>query len=181
LAPVGVFAVPAAVAGVNLALGVQEEDRERQVVVELEQVQVEVIDAGQPDADELVGDVVDALQTDNLPVKFAAVRSGLAAQDHHERLAGPARLGLPLLQAEKPAVPGGLRTAEPPPSSLSRQRGVGQDNQAEGQEGRESASHEELSDRTRYHGVPGQMPRGHPIETPPGTFGCGTDDRVTIE
>jgi hypothetical protein len=120
LPPVGVDAVPAAVAGVHLPFGVQEEDRERQVVVELEQAQVQVIDAGQPDADEVVGDPLKALQTDNLPVKLPAVRSGHAAQDHHERLAGLPGPGLPLLQAGQPPVPRGLRIAEPSPPSLSR-------------------------------------------------------------
>jgi hypothetical protein len=80
LAAVGVFAVAAAVAGVNLPLGVEEEHREGQVVVELEEVQIEVVDARQPDADEALGDVFDLLQTDNLPVKLTAGRSGLAAQ-----------------------------------------------------------------------------------------------------
>jgi hypothetical protein len=132
LAAVGVFGVAAAVAGVDLPLGVQEEDREGQVVIEVEQVQVEVVDARQADADELVGDVVELLQTDNLPVKLPAGRSGVAADHDHQRLAGLARLGLALFEAEQPAVTAGLR---PAPPALGQGRRVGQDEGPEGQEG----------------------------------------------
>jgi hypothetical protein len=83
LPPVGAGAVPAAVAGVDFPLRAQEEDHERQVVIEVEEVQVEVINARQPDADELLGDALEAFQTDNLPVEFAAGQSRLTAQDNH--------------------------------------------------------------------------------------------------
>src|SRR3712207_7624859 len=48
--------VPGPVAGVDLLVRAQEQDRERQVVVEGEQVQVQFVDARQPDADEPVGE-----------------------------------------------------------------------------------------------------------------------------
>jgi hypothetical protein len=57
LAAVGAGGVPAAVAGVDLLLGVQEEDHERDIVVELEEIQIFVIDARKPDADEPVGEI----------------------------------------------------------------------------------------------------------------------------
>ena len=48
----------------------------------------------EPDADELVGDVVQWLgETNNLLVELGAVRSGLAAEDDEQRLAGPLGLG----------------------------------------------------------------------------------------
>jgi hypothetical protein len=131
LAAVGVFAVAAAVAGVDLPLRIQEEDGEGQVVIELEEVQVEVIDAREPDADEALGDVFDLLQTDNLPVKLAAGRSRLAAQHHHQRLAALARLGLALFEAAQPAVAAALRPAPP----LGQGGRVGHDKQPEGQDG----------------------------------------------
>jgi hypothetical protein len=94
LAGVRVAGVASAVAGVDLPVGVEEEDHEGQVVVELEEAEVGVVDSGQPDTDELVGDVFDAVETDNLPVKLTTVRSGDAPHDHHDRLAGSSRLGL---------------------------------------------------------------------------------------
>jgi hypothetical protein len=98
LAFVGVLGIASAIAGVDFFLGVQEKDDERQVVIELEQVEIDRINAGDPNADEVIGDVVEVLQTDNLPVKVAAGDSRHAAQDHHERLAALPRQGLPLFQ-----------------------------------------------------------------------------------
>src|SRR5207248_8220964 len=108
------------------ARGVEEEDHEGQVVVELEQVQVFGVNAGQPDADEPVGEVFEAFQTDNLPVKLAAVRSGDAADDHHERLAGLQGLGPALLKTGEPAVTGGGLLAAPrsTPARLGHARGI---------------------------------------------------------
>jgi hypothetical protein len=98
LAAVSTLGVAPSVARVNLLLGVHKEDHERQVVIELKEVQVQRVDARQADADELLGKVFDALQTDNLPVKLSAVRSRHAPQDHQERLASLARQSLAFLE-----------------------------------------------------------------------------------
>jgi len=113
LAIIGTAGGAAAVAGVDLFLGIHEEDHERQVVVEVEQIQVQVVDARQADPDELVGDVFDVLQTDNLPVKFMASRSRLAADDDHERLAAFARQGFAFFEAKNPAMLACLKAAAP--------------------------------------------------------------------
>jgi len=56
----------------------------------------------QPNADELIGHVVDLFKTDNLPVKFAAVCSGLAPDDDHQRLSSFGRFGHALIQRMEP-------------------------------------------------------------------------------
>jgi hypothetical protein len=99
------MAVSPPVPGVYFPLGAQKKNHQRQVVIELELVEVDAVEAREPDADELVGEVSDAFETDNLPVKLAARDSGIAPQDHHERLAVLPRLGLALLETENPAVP----------------------------------------------------------------------------
>jgi hypothetical protein len=113
LAVVGVPGVAAAVAGIDFALGVEKEHDEGEVVVELKQIQVEIVDARQPNADELVGGVFDSLETDNLPVEIIAVNSRHAAQDRHERLARLFRLGLALGEAGDPPMPGGVLIPAP--------------------------------------------------------------------
>jgi hypothetical protein len=109
LPPVGAKRVSPAIPGVYFPFGVQEKDHQRQVVVEFEQVQVDAVEAGQPDANELVGEVFDAFETDYLPVKLPASNSRIAPQDHHERLGVFSRLGLAFLEAENPTVPERLR------------------------------------------------------------------------
>lgn len=76
---VGPGDIAAAVARVQFAVGVEEEDGEGEVVIEIEDVEVEGVDVGKPNEDELVGDFADLLETDNLPVEGSAVRSGLTA------------------------------------------------------------------------------------------------------
>jgi hypothetical protein len=108
MAIVGALRIAAAVARVDLLLGIEEEDNKRQVVVEFEQVQIEVVDARETNADELVGYVIQVFQTDNLPVKFSAGRSRQAADNHHERLAAIFRLGETLVETKEPAVLGSV-------------------------------------------------------------------------
>ena len=91
LAAVGTSRIPPAVSGVDLLFCVQKESHKGQVIVELEQVQVHPVDAGQPHADKLVGEVFDPFQTGHLPVEFLAIRSEDAAENDHERLAALAR------------------------------------------------------------------------------------------
>jgi hypothetical protein len=102
----GAFRVSAAETTVNPFVRVKEKDHERQVVVKREQVQVGLVDARQTNPNESVREVFDAIQTNNLFVKALAVRSGDAAEDEHDRLAGLAGavLGLPVIA--QPAVPG---------------------------------------------------------------------------
>jgi hypothetical protein len=97
--------VSAAVTGVYFPLGTQEKDHQCQVVIKLEQVEVDAVEARQPDANELIGEVLDAFETDNLPVKLATGDSRVAPQDDHERLAALAPLGLTLVETKNPAVP----------------------------------------------------------------------------
>jgi hypothetical protein len=132
LAPVGVLGIAAAVAGVDLPLGAQEEGHEGQVVVELEEVQVEAVDARQADADELLSDTPEAFQTDNLPVKVVAGRSGDATQEDHNWSAGPACLVQALLQAAEPAVAGGILLLPAPRAALGQKGLAGQEGEPEG-------------------------------------------------
>src|SRR5437870_6645495 len=74
LASVRTGRVATAVAAVNLFLRIEEKNHEGQVIVEFKQIQVHIVDASQAHAYELVGNVVEVLQTDNLPVKFMASR-----------------------------------------------------------------------------------------------------------
>jgi len=111
-AALGAGGVAAAVAGVDFLVGVQKEDHEGQVVIELEEAQVGEVDAREANADELFGLGLDLVETDNLPVKFMAVRSGDAAEDDHEGLAGAAGGVEASLVAGQPAVLGaGLAAA----------------------------------------------------------------------
>src|SRR5262249_19525326 len=89
---------------VNLFLCVHEKDHERQVVVELEQIEIDVVNAREAHANKLIGDVFDLLKTDNLPVKYGAVKSRHATHDDHERLVGLGGQPLPWGQREKPAI-----------------------------------------------------------------------------
>jgi hypothetical protein len=121
---IGPIGVATAIASIDPAVGIEEEDHEGQVVVELEQVQVEVVDARQTDPDELVSNVFDLFETDNLPVKKMAVRSRDAAHDDHQWLAAFARPVLPLLQAGEPAVACRLCRVAPAPKLRRRRSGA---------------------------------------------------------
>jgi hypothetical protein len=101
---------------------IHEENHHGQVVIEFEQLEVGGVDAREPDTDELIGDVFDLLETDNLPVKLAAVNSRHAAHEDHHGLAGFLRQRLALGQGENPAVPGGVEFA--PAAFLLSQNGV---------------------------------------------------------
>ena len=71
------------------------------------------------------------LQTDNLPVKFMASRSRLAAQNDHQRFAGRSRQSFAFVEIENPPVAAGLRTPTP---GLSHQGRIGQSNDSKSQE-----------------------------------------------
>jgi hypothetical protein len=119
-----------AVAGVDPVLRIQEEDREGEVVIETEQVQIEVVDVAQADQDELGGEAFDLFETDNLPVKAAAVASVEASKHDHDRLAGRLCLLLCCLQVGQPAVLGRHARVRVPAMSGSgagRQQGAEQD------------------------------------------------------
>ena len=131
MASIGIFRSTSAVPGVNLFLRAQEEDHERQVVVEFKEVQIQIIDTSQPNPYELVSNVFDALETDNLPVKFMASRSRHAPHHDHERFAARPRQGFALLKIENPAVRASRLIPTP---GLSQQRGIGESNNPEGQE-----------------------------------------------
>src|SRR5262249_44260371 len=101
---------------VNFLVGIEEEHHEGEVVIELEEVQIEVVDARQADANELISQLFDLLQTDNLPVENVAIDSRHTAQDDHQGFAGLPRLCPALVEAEGPAVLEGILLAG---SSLS--------------------------------------------------------------
>ncbi|MHC4876485.1 MAG: hypothetical protein ACYTGL_08295 [Planctomycetota bacterium] len=79
-------------------MSIDEEDGECLVVVELEDAQVGTLDLRQTDENEVFSEIADLVETNNLLVEFAAVRSGHAAEDQHDRLA------LPLRRRESAAV-----------------------------------------------------------------------------
>ena len=86
------MAITPTVASVDFLFCIQEEDHECEVVVEIKQIEVHIVDAGQPNSNELIGDIFDLFQTDNLPVKLSAVNSRDATKNHHKGLS--ALLGL---------------------------------------------------------------------------------------
>src|SRR5262245_36072950 len=104
LPSIGAKSVSSAISGVDFSICVQEKEHQRQVEVELEQVEVDLVEAGQPNANEFVGEVFDAFETDNLPVKLPASDSRVAPQNHHERFAVFSRLGLAFLEIKDPTV-----------------------------------------------------------------------------
>ena len=57
-----------------------------------------IVYSSQSHANELIGNIFHIIETDNLPVEFTAVRSGLAANDDHERHAALSRLRPPLVE-----------------------------------------------------------------------------------
>jgi hypothetical protein len=98
-------------------VGVEEEHHERQVVVELKQAQVRVVDARQPNPDELIAEVFNAVKTNNLLVEIPAVTSGDAAEGDHQGLAGlPGQLA-GLAVAGQPAAAGHLARRRPAPAA----------------------------------------------------------------
>lgn len=74
-----------------MAVRVDEERGPRQVQVELEVIEIDAGNARQADADELLGDVLNLVQTNNLLVEAEAVPSGLATEDDEQRLAAAPR------------------------------------------------------------------------------------------
>jgi hypothetical protein len=127
--------VTSAVSSVNLLLRVQEKDHKRQIIVELEEVQIRIIDPRQANPDEVIGDVLDPLQTDDLPVKFMASRSRHTTNDDQERFSARARKGFSLLEVEYPAIFCGRLIA-----TLSRRGHL-----------RQSKSHEAQEDDAHLH------------------------------
>ena len=102
--PIGTKSVSPSISGIYLAFFVQEKDHHREVVVEFEQVKVDFVEASQPDANELVGEIFNAFKTDQLSVKLSASNSRVAPQNHHKWLGDFSRLVLAFLKAENPAV-----------------------------------------------------------------------------
>jgi hypothetical protein len=78
----------------------------------------------------LVGDILNMLQTDNLPVKFVARRSRHAAHDYHERFAAGPGQGFALFQTENPAIRGGRLIPAP---GLSQQGCIRQNHHSKGE------------------------------------------------
>jgi hypothetical protein len=118
---------------------VDEEDHESQVVIEVEEVQIQRVNPREADANEFVCKVFDALETDNLPVKFPTVRSRDAPHDHHHRLARLLRLLLTLAQAENPAIAGGIHFRPSP--ALGKHGRIGQNDPRQCQQGDDWALH----------------------------------------
>ena len=80
----GICCVASPVTAKNALLAVEEEDGERLIVVKLEDAQIGLLDLSQADKNEVISDVADLVETNNLLVEFAAVRSGDAAEDQHD-------------------------------------------------------------------------------------------------
>jgi hypothetical protein len=84
---VGIARIPAAIAADNPSLAIHEKHHESKVIVEFEMVEVGPLNPGQPHLHKLARLLGDLFQTDNLPVKFMAIRSGYASKNQHHRLA----------------------------------------------------------------------------------------------
>lgn len=89
----------------------EEEAHPRQVVIEVEQVEIDAAHARQPHEDELARHVAQgSVQTGNLPVEQAAIGSVLAAEDDEDRPIGltsePLRL-FEIAQPERARISGG--------------------------------------------------------------------------
>jgi hypothetical protein len=155
LTAIGAFRVASTVTAVDFSFSVQEEDHERQVVVELKQIQVCVVNSGESNPYELAGELFEALETDNLPVKFPTGRSWHAAYHDHKRLAGPACLSLPLLQCGEPTILScRLRVAAPRHAGLSHPGGARKNHKPECQAYIPSTYHEQLSHDKQRSGQP---------------------------
>jgi len=122
LAVVRISAIAATVAGIDVFLGVEEKDHECKIIVEFKQIQIGIVDARQTHANEFVGHIFNLLETDNLPVKFAAVRSRDATDHYHNGLAALFRLRLALGEAGQPAVLAGIGNALAPVAELRWER-----------------------------------------------------------
>ncbi len=78
---------PPTVAVVNRAIWAGQEHRHRQVEIEREQVEIDLVDIDDAHADVVFGGIFEFLWgTDNLPVKKSAVYSGFAAKHDEHRL-----------------------------------------------------------------------------------------------
>jgi hypothetical protein len=149
LAFVRPFGVAAAVSAIDLLLGVQKEDHEGQIVVELEQVQVDILNARQAHAHKFVGAVFDAFQTDNLPVKCLAGNSRHAAEHNHERFSAFRSLRETVVKVGDPAVLRGDRIT--PAWRLSLHRLLGCQEETEGNKAKQSPVHEILDSCCTLH------------------------------
>lgn len=96
LAVIGIFGITAPITGIDPFVRIQEKDHESQVVIELEQVQVRLLNAGEANLDKPFRLFANFFETDNLPVKFVAIRSGHATEDQHHGFAQFAGLIQPL-------------------------------------------------------------------------------------
>jgi hypothetical protein len=81
-----------------------EEHGPGQVPVELIELEVELLDAQQADADEVIRNVGYLVKTNNLLVELIAVASRVAAEHDHHRLAGLPRERLRRGQVGQPTL-----------------------------------------------------------------------------
>jgi hypothetical protein len=111
----------------------------------VKQVQVEAVDLRQADTNEAVGQIANAFETDNLPVKGAAIASRRAPHHNHQRLAALLRTLLALTKTEEPAVfrRGDLIAATSP--ALGEQGRIRQSQRGDGQAGHCQELHGQLS------------------------------------
>ena len=65
---------------------------------------IEIVDARQAHAHKLLGHIMDLVETDNLPVENAAIRSRRAPQDEHDRLPAIGRARLAFGKAGEPTA-----------------------------------------------------------------------------
>ncbi len=91
---IGALGVSATETAVNQAVGVQEKRGPRQIVVEVEDIEVGAGDAHQTNPHESVGHLGDFFQTNNLLVPLIAIPSGITAKHEKNRLARLPRGGL---------------------------------------------------------------------------------------
>ncbi len=94
----GICRVASPVTTKNSLLAVEKEDGECLIVVKRENAQIGLLDLPQADKNEVISDVADLVETNNLLVEFAAIRSGDAAEDQHDgfvlTLSGGERLAI---------------------------------------------------------------------------------------
>jgi hypothetical protein len=93
LPSIGALTVSPSIPGVYFAIVVQKKDHQCQIIIEFEKVEVDIVESSQPDANELVGKVFYAFETDHLPVEFPASDSRIAPQDYHKWLGAFSGLG----------------------------------------------------------------------------------------
>jgi len=100
----------AAVSSINLAVGIHEEGRPSEIVIEFKVIEIDAGNANETHAYEFLCHIAEAFETNNLLVEFMTIRSGLAPENHHHGLAGHAGGGFCLFEISQPAVFSDLRS-----------------------------------------------------------------------